>query len=199
MLLSLNRRFIFVANLKTASSAIEAALSPKADIRFTQTQFGKHDPLSVISQKYAWVKRYVPYEDFYVFAVIRDPVDHLLSLYNSHQKDEFNGKVHSTKNMSFDEFLDVWCGRSWQAKPQHQRFVDTHGRFKLSHLVLYEDLADEFGQICTRLKLGWIELGRKNPSPAVLTRDDLTSAQVAQVKSRYAEDYACIRDRPRLL
>jgi Sulfotransferase family len=199
MLLSLNRRFIFVANLKSASSAIEAALSPKADIRFTQTQFGKHDPLSVISQKYAWVKRYVPYEEFFVFAVIRDPVDHLLSLYNSHNKDEFDGKIHSTKNMSFDEFLDVWCGRSWQAKPQHLRFVDSHGRFKLSHLILYEDLADEFAQICVRLKLGWIELGRKNPSPTVLNRDDLTAAQIELIKERYAEDYQWIGNRPRLL
>lgn len=199
MLLSLNRKFIFIANLKSASSAIEAALAPKADIRFTQTQFGKHDPLSAISQKYAWVKKYVPYDEFYVFAVIRDPVDYLLSLYNSHHKDEFDGRIHSTKNMSFDEFLDVWCGRSWQAKPQHLRFVDTHGRFKLSHLVLYDDLADEFGQICVHLKLGWVELPQRNLSPVMLNRADLTAAQVALIQSRYAEDYDWIRNRPRLV
>jgi hypothetical protein len=199
MLLSLNRKFIFVANLKSASSAIEAALAPKADIRFTQTQFGKHDPLSAISQKYAWVKKYVPYDEFYVFAVIRDPVDYLLSLYNSHHKDEFDGRIHSTKNMSFDEFLDVWCGRSWQSKPQHLRFVDNHGRFKMSHLILYDDLADEFGQICVKLKLGWIELPQRNASPAMLSRADLTKAQVELIKSRHAEDYEWIRNRPRLL
>ena len=199
MLLSLNRKFIFVANLKSASSAIEAALAPKADIRFTQTQFGKHEPLSVISQRYAWVKKYVPYEEFYVFAVIRDPIDYLLSLYNSHHKDEFDGRIHSTKNMSFDEFLDVWCGRSWQAKPQHLRFTDSHGRFKLSHLVLYDNLADEFGQICARLKLGWVELPQRNLSPEVLNRADLTTAQIDLIKSRYAEDYEWIRNRPRLL
>jgi hypothetical protein len=199
MLLSLSRKFIFVANLKSASSTIEAALAPRAEIRFTQTQFGKHDGLSAISHKFAWVKRYVPYEDFYVFAVVRDPVDYLLSLYNSHNKDEFDGKIHSTKGMSFDEFLGVWCGRSWQAKPQHLRFTDSHGRLKLSHLVLYDDLADEFGQICMRLKLGGIALGHKNPSPAVLTRGDLTAAQLAQVRQRYAEDYAWLENRPRAL
>jgi len=199
MLMSFSRKFIFVANLKSASSTIEAALAPKAEIRFTQTQFGKHDSLTQISHKFPWVKRYVPYEEFYVFAVIRDPVDYLLSLYNSHHKDEFDGKIHSTKGMSFDEFLDVWCGRSWQAKPQHSRFTDTHGRFKLSHLVLYENLADEFAQICVRLKLGWVDLGHRNPSPTVLNRADLTAAQIDLVRNRYPEDYEWIRSRPQLL
>ena len=78
--------------------------------------------------------------------------------------------VQSTKGMSYDDFLDVWCGRSWQARPQHLRFVDEHKRLKMSHLILLDDLADEFQQICVRLGLGWIELGRKNPSPEVLTR-----------------------------
>lgn len=199
MLLSLTRKFIFVANLKSASSTIEAALAPKADVKFTQTKFGKHDGLSVISNKFAWIKRYVPYDEFFVFAVMRDPVDHLLSLYNSHQKEEFDGKIHSTKGMSFDDFLEVWCVRSWQAKPQHVRFTDEHGRLKMSHIVMLEDLADEFQRICEHLKLGFVELGRKNPSPAVLHRQDLTAAQVEHVKTRYAEDYAWIANRPRKL
>lgn len=199
MLLSLSRKFIFVANLKSASSAIESALAPKSDVKFTQTQFGKHDGLSQISNKFAWIKRYVPYEDLFVFAVMRDPVDYLLSLYNSHQKGEFDGKAHSTKGMSFDDFLEAWCAKSWQAKPQHRRFTDDHGRLKMSHIVLYDDLADEFPQICARLKLGWTELERKNPSPAVLSRNDLTAAQIELVKARYGEDYEWIRNRPRNL
>lgn len=197
MLLSLNRKFVFVANLKSASTTIEAALGPKADVRFSQTQFGKHDGLSQISHKFGWVKRYVPYDEFFVFGVIRDPVDYLLSLYNSHNKAEFDGKLHSTKGMSFDDFLAVWCGQSWQAKPQHLRFTDNHERFKMKHLVLYENLAGEFEQICHRLKLGWVELGRKNSSPAVLVRSDLTAAQIGVVRQRYAEDYEWIENRPR--
>jgi hypothetical protein len=47
------------------------------------------------------------------------------------------------------------------------------------------------------LKLGWVELGRKNPSPAVLARSDLTSAQIDTVRERYAEDYEWIAKRPR--
>lgn len=198
MLLSLSRKFIFVANLKAASSTIEAALGPKSEVRISQTQYGKHDGLTAISHKFAWVKRYVPYEDFTVFAVIRDPVDYLLSLYNSHQKGEFDGKVHSTKGLSFDDFLEVWCGRSWQAKAQHERLSDKHERFKLSHLILYENLADEFTQLVNHLKLGYVALDHKNPSPSVLNRSDLSAAQIDAVKSRYAQDYEWIGNRPRL-
>jgi len=198
MLLSLSHKFVFVANLKSASSAIEVALGPKAEVRITETRFGKHDSLSVISQKFAWVKRYVPYDEFRVFAVLRDPADYLLSLYNSHNKAGFDGKPHSTKGLSFDRFLYEWCERSWQARPQHLRFIDEHGRFKLSHLIRFDNLETEFGQVCGSLGLGKIDLGRRNSSPAILRREDLSAAQIAHIRERYAEDYAWMEKPPRL-
>ena len=199
MLLSLSRKFIFVANLKSASSGIENAIGDQAEIRIVQTKFGKHVSLSQISQKFAWVKRYIPYKEFFVFGVIRDPVDFLLSLYNSHQKPAFDGRTHSTKGMSFDDFLEIWCEQSWQATPPHQRFTDEHGRFCMNHLIELEHLGEEFPKICERLELGAVRLGRTNSSPSVLRRLDLTSAQIDRVKARYREDYDLIRDRPRAL
>jgi sulfotransferase famil protein len=196
MLISLSRKFIFVANLKSASSTIETALADWAEVRLTQTRFGKHDGLTQISQKFVWLKRYVPYEEFFVFGVIREPVDFVLSLYNSHNKNAFDGKKHSTKGMSFDEFLDVWCARSWQARPQAQRFKDEHGRLKMSHLIALDRLGEEFPLLCARLKIEAPPLGRVNPSPSVLAARDLTGAQLARVRERYAEDYAALSDRP---
>ena len=197
MLLSLSHKFIFVANLKSASTAIEAALGPKAEIKVSATKFGKHDGLSAISNKFAWIKRYVPYEEFFVFGVIRDPVDYLLSLYNSHQKPAFDGKQQSTKDMSFDEFLGPWCERSWQARPQRKRFEDEHGRLRVSYLIDLAALAEEFPRVCARLELGPVDLGHKNESPEVLKRNDLTTAQIERVKVIYRADYEYIRDRPR--
>lgn len=199
MLLSLSRKFVFVANLKSASSGIETAIGDHAEVRIIQTKFGKHDGLSAISQKFSWVKRFVPYEEFFVFGVIRDPVDFLLSLYNSHQKPAFDGRKHSTKGMSFDDFLGTWCEQSWQARPQFQRFTDEHGRFRVNHLIELERLGEEFSRICERLELGEVSLGRTNSSPSVLKRADLTAAQVDKVRARYKDDYDLIRDRPRVL
>ena len=43
MLLSLAHKFLFVANVKTASSSIEATLAPLAEIAIGETRFGKHE------------------------------------------------------------------------------------------------------------------------------------------------------------
>jgi hypothetical protein len=197
MLLSLSHKFIFVANLKSASTAIEAAIGDKAEIKLSATKFGKHDGLSAISNKFAWIKRYIPYEEFFVFGVVRDPVDYLLSLYNSHQKSAFDGKKQSTKGMSFDEFLGPWCERSWQARPQRKRFEDEHGRLRMSFLIDLAAVAEEFPKVCARLELGPVDLGHKNESPDVLKRGDLTAAQIDRVKAAYSMDYELMRDRPR--
>ncbi len=199
MLISLSRKFIFVANLKSASTAIESAIGGQAEVRLSATKFGKHDGLSAVSNKFAWIKRYIPYEEFFVFGVIRDPADYLLSLYNSHQKPAFDGKQHSTKGMAFDDFLGPWCERSWQAKPQHKRFEDEHGRLRISHLIDLANLADEFPGICAHLGLDGVRLDHKNESPDVLKRNDLTAAQLERVKSMYQADYDCIQNRPRIL
>jgi len=197
MLLSLSHKFVFVANLKSASSAIEAAIGTHAEIRLIQTRFGKHDGLSAISQRFAWVQRYVPYDEFFVFGVIRDPVDYLLSLYNSHQKPYFDGKRPSTKGLSFDFFLEEWCQRSWQARPQFQRFTDEHGRFRMDHLIALDRLSDEFAGVCKHIGIDAAQLGHVNASPAVLNRAELTPAQIEKVQERYKDDYELIRNRPK--
>jgi hypothetical protein len=197
MLLSLSHKFVFVANLKSASSAIETAIGIHAEIRLVQTRFGKHDGLSAISQRFAWVQRYVPFDEFFVFGVMRDPVDYLLSLYNSHQKPYFDGKRPSTKGLSFDVFLEEWCQRSWQARPQFQRFTDEHCRFRMDHVISLDRLGDEFPGVCKHIGIDAVQLGHVNTSPAVLSRAELTPAQIEKIQERYKDDYELIRNRPK--
>jgi len=196
MLLSLSHKFIFVANLKSASSSIERALAPHAEFRATKTAWGKHDDLSTISRKFRWVKKYVPLDDFFVFGVMRDPVDFILSLYNFHTRPGFDGKRHSSKGMTFDEFWSVWCARSWQAKPQHRRFHDRSNQLQASHIIELSQITAEFPQICTRLGVK-ATLPQANVSPRILSRSDLTAEQLAEIQARYADDYAFIENRPR--
>jgi hypothetical protein len=197
MLLSLSHKFLFVANLKTASTSIEAALTDFAEIRIKQTQHGKHDTLSEISEKLPWVRRYVPYNEFLVFGVIRDPVDYLLSLYNAHSRENLRGGAMPTRGMDFDTFLNVWCNDNPQAEPQHQRFADRHERFQVNHLIDYDSLSKEFTAICARLELGEVRLKHLNLSPENLTRRNLTDAQIERIKHDYAQDYELIKKRPR--
>ena len=198
MLLSLSHKFLFIANLKSASSSIERALAPYAEFRATRTNWGKHDDLTTISKKFRWIKKYVATGDFFVFGVIRDPVDFILSLYNFHTRPSFEGKKHSSRDLPFDDFWRNWCSRSWQAKPQHRRFIDRAGRFQATHVIEMSELAKEFPQICSKLDVK-ATLPKLNVSPVLLSRADLTPEQISQIKERYAEDYAFISNRPRAL
>jgi hypothetical protein len=198
MLISLSHQFLFVANLKSASSSVERALSPFAEFRATRTNWGKHDDLSTISKKFKWIRKYVPLKDIFVFGVMRDPVDFILSLYNFHTRPGFDGKKHSSKGLAFDDFWRDWCTRSWQAKPQHLRFVDKHGQLKMSHIIDMSELASEFPQICSKLGVT-ATLPKLNVSPVLLSRADLSPEQISKIQDRYADDYAFIKDRPRAL
>lgn len=198
MLLSLSRKFIFIANLKTASSSIEQALAPFAEFRSSRTEWGKHDTLTMISKKFFWVKRHIPYSEFFVFGVIREPVDFILSLYNFHAGDGFVGLKQSSRNVPFDEFWSGWCAHSWQARPQHLRFVDKQGHFGVNHLIDFAELKKEFPKICVRIGAE-ARLGQINKSAAVLAREDLTACQIAAIQDRYAKDYALLANRPREL
>jgi hypothetical protein len=195
MLLSLSHRFIFVANLKSASSSIERALGPHAEFRVSQTKFGKHDDLSTISRKFAWTKKYVKPEQFFVFGVVRDPVDFVLSLYNFHTLESFSGKAHFSKGVPFEEFWTGWCAKSWQARAQHPRFTDKRRRFRTTHIIDFAQLEVEFPKICARIGVT-AKLPKANVSPQIMTRLDLSRKQTDEIARRYADDYLFLKNRP---
>ena len=199
MLISFTHKFIFIANVKTASSAIEELLMRHAQIAIRQTKFGKHDTLSQISQKFLWIRRYVPYSDFFVFGVVRDPVEWALSLYNSHTKPEFDGLPYSTKDVPFSRFLREGVNTRWQMRRQRQFFMDEHERFRTSHVIDYANLADELPILCERLGMACPGLRPVNVSPSALTPDRLDPADVEFIRDWYATDYEFMRDRPRVL
>jgi hypothetical protein len=197
VLISLAHKFLFVANVKSASSSIERALRAKAEIAIMETRFGKHAELSVVSRRFPWLRQYVPYSDFFVFGVIREPVDWILSLYNFHTKADFDGLAHSTKGVSFGQFLREGVEKRWQMRPQHLRFTDEHGRFEMNHLLDFANLEWEFPRLSERLGLGPIQLARANASPEILTRPDLPKEDIAFIEERFAADYQLLENRPR--
>ncbi len=71
--------------------------------------------------------------------------------------------------------------------------------YRMRYLIDLAHLSEEFPEICARLGLGPVDLGRKNSSPEVLRREDLTSSQIAWVKATYSADYEFLRSRPRQL
>lgn len=194
MLLSLNRRFIFVANLKTASTAIEACLRPLSEICIDRTDFGKHDSFGEIEARYSWAFDLIKRENFVVFGVIRDPLDYALSIYNFHQKPVFLGKRSYTGDKSFTEFYETWKKQNdWQLSPQYKRFLDRKGEFALDYLFDFDNLSEEWPQICKILGIPDRELRSLNVSPIGARRSDIEPALVEQIYSDYATDSQLVK------
>jgi hypothetical protein len=180
MLISLEHRFVFVANPRCASTAIETVLRPWADIAITRTAFGKHDPLAAIAQRFAWVFDLVPRERFVVFGVMRDPAEHLASLWRFHAAPEFRGEPSWTGAMDFETFLAEWVpANPWQASPQWERFCDASGRFALDWLVDFARLDGQWPMLLQAIGLPAMDLPVANASAAAAPIDPATRARVA--------------------
>ena len=194
MLLSLKGRFVFVANLKTASTAIEACLKPFSEICIARTEFGKHASFGEIETRYAWAFELIKRENFFVFGVIRDPLDYVLSVYNFHTKPEFLGQESFTGNTSFTEFYESWKKRdSWMLRPQYKRFLNSKDEYALDYLINFEQLADEWPKVLEILKIPQKELRSLNVSPMGVQRWDIEPDLAEQIYSDYATDNLLLR------
>ena len=137
MLIDIKRKLIFVAGIKTASTSIERLLEKRVDIRIVRSEWGKHDSLAEIQQKYAWLFQRVDYTSFFKWGVVRDPSDWLWSIYSSHSDEKFASNPNLyTGDISFDEFLGVWCRKNaGQIVPQHKRFLGESGQMEANLLI----------------------------------------------------------------
>jgi hypothetical protein len=198
MLISLSRQFIFVANLKTASTSIEVALRPYAEICLAEAHWGKHFVLRDIISTFPWIWN-LPgggYEKYFVFGVIRDPVDYMLSLYNSHTNIRLKPyPALYSGEMTFKQFIQTWVPRNWfQAEPQSQRFVRLDGQLGAHYLISYEQLSHGMAFITKRLGIPGIKhLPKENASPQRLVRRDLDQEDISWIIDHFKTDFAVRR------
>lgn len=192
MLIGLNRRFIFIANLKCASSAIEQTLRPYAEIALTDSSFDKHIPIRQIEERFDWIFQIIPRHDFLIFGVMRDPIDYMLSLYNSHTHVSFRiaFPLRYTGGMDFDRFLQQWCPQNpEQLMPQHTRFLDRNGAIAVNYVVGYDQLGKGLRYIASCIEAPeLLRLPAVNVSKRRLRRGDLTPSQRNWIARQFAGD-----------
>jgi hypothetical protein len=191
MLIGLSRRFVFIANLKSASTAIEVALRPLAEIVFMEPMDLKHLPFSDIHDKFPWIFQMIPPQEFLIFGVMRDPVDLMVSLYNSHTKDEFKYFPSLyTGNMDFDEFLAEWCPLFYdQIALQHTRLLNINGDIAANFIISYSNLIEGLKYVASRIDAPSLcPLAPANVSPHRFCHKDLTGRQLAWISRHFEED-----------
>ena len=168
MLVFWRERLIFLATPKTASTAVESALSSRAAIAILRPPQMKHATLQRVTRHLLPFMGETDGRDFAVTALMREPRDWLGSWYRYRQRpDEVPEKA--TRDLSFDQFVAAYCRPDQPefAKVGSQaNFLSYSGRNAPPlHIFRYEAMAD-FVRFLERRLNCTIELPALNVSPS---------------------------------
>ena len=201
MLIGVKKRFVFIANSKTASTSIEHSLVGQAEIQRGGGPQRKHIYLRDALPEYDFLFGRDGYgiESFFTFGVMRDPVSWIQSWYRY----RCGNKVESPlpAGMSFGEFwaLNDWNRTMLQGAPRLQSyfFTDKAGASIVDYIIPYSQLADHFTTICEGLGIK-SPLQSKNVSK-VKGREIAIAPELAEeMRTFYAEDYALMAQIPQI-
>lgn len=170
MLVFWKENLVFLSVPKTGTTAMQAALAPRADMVFRGPPQIKHAPL------YRYNRFLRPYynkaggQNPETLAVIRHPVEWLSSWYRYRNRNALVGHPNSTRNVDFDAFVLEYC------KPEPATFakVGTQAAYvyandgvrEVTHLYRYEAQPKVIAFLEDRLKLT-LALPTLNVSPTI--------------------------------
>lgn len=192
MQIGFGKKFIFVANTKTASTSIEAALMRYSDIVRAGDPRRKHISLYEGLRTYPVVfnnPHHRP-EAYFKFGVMRDPIDWICSWYRYRSSNQVESPL--PRNMSFAEF---WQQADWniryangQKHLQNSMFTAPDGSLLADVVIPYPKVGEMFAEICHLLKVE-APLPRRNVSQRTDT-GDIPDSLLAEMRAFYSEDYA---------
>lgn len=168
MLLFWKPKIVVLAVPKTGTTALEEALLPFADAAILSPPEKKHLTARRFRAQLAPFFENRGARPLETFAIIREPIDWLLSWHRYRSRPEIAGTVNSTAGMDFERFVTAWLSDpepEFARVGRQSRFVsNAKGEVIVDHLFRYEqlDLAVEFLQDRIGQKL---VLPRRNMSP----------------------------------
>ena len=191
MLIDLKRRIIFIAGLKTGSTTIERLFAKQVDIRITRSEWGKHHGVRQVCDRYSWIFDIHPLEDFYIWGVIREPKDWLLSLYRSHQHEKFKNKpTLYTGNMNFREFFRDWRGANKrQSALQRDRFLK-NDELCVHHIIPFCRLNEGVRRMAPLYDVELSQVPNLNKSPQADVLGQIDEETELEIEKIYKADFA---------
>jgi len=191
VLIGLDRKFIFVANLKVASTSIAEILRPLSEIALVESRFEKHLPYWLIEERFNWIFSLIKREDFFVFGVMRDPVDFVVSLFNSHTDEKFREyPTLYTGDLDFDGFINEWTKvNSDQIAPQFTRFLTKEGKIGANYIISYSNLGEGLDYVASVIDAPALRtLPHANVSNRRICRNDLSGQHLEWIARALEQD-----------
>lgn len=159
--------YIFVHIDKTAGSSIVTALNkdvPTLNNNEPVWFKGKHDDIN----KLVRVAKKKP-EEYFKFAIVRNPYDRCLSKYFHHIKTHAGLPAEKrAKDLSFSDW--VAQGGLNYFRPQIHYLIDSNGKLCIDFVGRFEFLDRDFKTICKKLGKDTLELGHVNFNHAITDR-----------------------------
>ncbi len=192
MLVFYEERLAFLAVPKTGSTAYHSALKDRADLVVTGPPALKHAPVRRYDRFFQNIFRKMYDTDMEIMVVVREPIDWLGSWYKFRSRDERIGHPHSTRDMSFDDYVQAYMK---SPRPEYadvgsqSQFFRTRSNGRgADHVFKYENQDKILDFLENRLDMK-IALQRENVSP---TRDLALSAKTEQkFRKRHALEFEC--------
>lgn len=201
MILSVKHGFLYFAMPKTATTSIESLLGAYGDITLARTAHHKHIACAAAKERYSKLfSTYYPYDRFFKFGVIREPVSWIISWYNFRSRPELadpRSPIH--KNYlgpySLDEFLEELGSpqpRSFaRIGTQNDFYGLSTGELGVDALVRHDHLREDLARISKHLPVDLsrgLSSTRANESPPRLSRADVSAETQNRILQLFAED-----------
>jgi hypothetical protein len=163
MLLSLRRRFVFLSNMKAASTTVETTLQPYAELQRIYPHNTKHFSLNQVRGAFPEIFSTPPFRDgaFVRFGVIRDPLSWICAWFNYRSASNLSDPTHVAHDqycgsLSFREFA------SEVVRPDPRPFgrvrlqsdiLATNGRLDCNFIIDSEKFEEDFSDLLELLDL----------------------------------------------
>ena len=191
MLVSVKKRFIFVANSKTASTSIETILKPYAEFVAKGSPRAKHASWrDVESSLHPLFSRSDHSLELFVrFGVIREPADWVLSWYNYRR---FRNNAGIPREMSFSEF---WASDDWvKRKTQNEHFLDADGQCRFDLIIPMGKLRTALPQLYAAFGIDSAVDKVENKSKGTLSRSEVPQVLLDHINMYYRADFEMNQD-----
>lgn len=189
MLISIKKRFIFIANSKTSSTSIEAALTPYAEINRSGSPQRKHINWINARREYDFLFKIPAYkpEKFFKFGVVREPAEWVISWYN--YRNEKPSRPNSLpSDMGFEQFWDSndWIKRS----SQKSHFSNKNNICKFNLIIPQEKINQVFPVVAKHLKCDKAVLPHKNKTLIKkIYRENIDTVLIDRINNYYMQDF----------
>ena len=195
-ILSYSKKFIFIHNYKVAGMSISKVLSQY------EPHFWIHTALRM-----SGVKTYYPafanfpahatapqvrqmvgeeiFNSYYKFAFVRNPWDWQVSLYFYMRKTKWHFQHNLVKRMSFEDYIDWRVNHDRQT--QIAQLADEQGNLLVDFVGRFENIAEDFEEICNRLSIP-TQLYHRNRSRHAPYREYYSDRTSQMVREAFADD-----------